>query len=54
MMIQVAKKVSKKKATEIISSLPDKIRPVDLSRYAGKVKWKGGDPLTLQKQWRDE
>ncbi|WP_158559404.1 hypothetical protein [Deminuibacter soli] len=54
MTIQVKKKVTKKKATEIIASLPDKLKPVDLSKYAGKIKWTGGDPLTLQKQWRDE
>lgn len=53
MTIQVKKKISKKKATEIITSLPDKIKPVDLSKYVGKLKWQG-DPLALQKQWRDE
>ncbi len=53
MTVEVKKKVDKKKSEQILSSLPDKIKPIDLSQFAGKLKWKG-NPLKIQKQWRDE
>jgi len=53
MTVEVKKKIDKKKAERILLSFPEKIKPIDLSKYAGKLQWKG-DPLKLQKQWRDE
>ncbi len=53
MTVEVKKKVDKKRSEQILSSLPDKIKPIDLSKFAGKLKWKG-DPLKIQKEWRDE
>jgi hypothetical protein len=54
MTIRVKKKLDRKKSAAIISSLPEKIKPVNLTRYTAKWKWKNEDPLRLQKAWRDE
>ena len=53
MKVEVKKKVGKKESQQILSTFPDKIKPIDLSKYAGKLQWEG-DPLKLQKGWRDE
>ena len=31
----------------------EKVKPIDLSKFAGKLEWKG-DPLKVQKQMRNE
>jgi hypothetical protein len=53
MTVEVKNEVDKKKSEQILSSFPDKIKPIDLKKYAGKLEWTG-DPLKLQKEWRDE
>jgi hypothetical protein len=53
MTVEIKKKVDNKKSEQILASFPAKIKPIDLSKYAGKLQWKG-DPLKLQKEWRDE
>lgn len=53
MTVEVKKKLDKKNSEQILSSLPGRIKPIDLKKYAGKLQWKG-DPLKLQKEWRDE
>ena len=53
MKVEVKKKVGKKESQQILSTFPAKIKPIDLSKYAGKLQWEG-DPLKLQKGWRDE
>jgi hypothetical protein len=53
MTVVVNKELNKEKSEEVILSLPNNIKPIDLSKFAGKLKWKG-DPLKLQQKWRDE
>ena len=53
MTVTIKKKLDVKKSEKVLQSLPNNIKPIDLSKYAGKLKWKG-DPLKLQKEWRDE
>ena len=53
MKVEVKKKLNKKKSEQVLSSNYDKIKPIDLSKYVGKLQFKG-DPLKLQKEWRDE
>jgi hypothetical protein len=52
MKVEVNKKLNKEKYEELILSLPKNIKPIDLSKFAGKLKWKG-DPLKLQQKWRN-
>ncbi len=47
------KKKEKNNPVGRIASLSDKVKPIDLSQFAGKLTWKG-DPLKLQKKWRNE
>lgn len=51
--MEIKKKLNKKKSEQILLSIPDKLKPIDLSKYIGKLQFKG-DPLKLQKEWRDE
>jgi hypothetical protein len=53
MKVVVDKKLTKQKSEEIIFSLPNNIKPIDLSKFAGKLQWKG-NPLKLQQKWRNE
>ncbi|MBA4139219.1 MAG: hypothetical protein H0X70_01745 [Segetibacter sp.] len=53
MTVVVDKKLNKEKSEEVILSLPNNIKPIDLSKFTGKLKWKG-NPLKLQQKWRDE
>jgi len=49
-----AKKKEKNKSLERKTTfLTDKIKPIDLSKYVGKLEWKGY-PLKVQKQMRNE
>ncbi len=53
MTVVAKKKLSKKEKAKIFDSALEKIRPIDVVKYKGKFKW-NGDPLKLQKEWRDE
>ena len=53
MKVIVKKKLTKKEREEILGSTPERIKPIDVSKYKGKFKWKG-DPLKIQKEWRNE
>jgi hypothetical protein len=53
MTVTVKKKLTKKEKEKIFNSAQARVKPIDVSRYKGKFKWEG-DPLKLQKEWRDE
>lgn len=53
MTITVKKKLTKKEKEDILNSAPERVKPIDVAKYKGKFKWKG-DPLKLQKSWRNE
>jgi hypothetical protein len=53
MTVVVKKKLTKKEKDEILNAAPERVKPINVAKYKGKFKWKG-DPLKLQKQWRDE
>jgi hypothetical protein len=53
MTVIVKKKLTKKEKEEILNSGPQRFKPINISKYKGKFKWEG-DPLKLQKEWRDE
>lgn len=44
---------NKAKAREQIEKLLVKVKPIDLSKFAGKLMFEG-DPIKLQREWRDE
>lgn len=49
----VKKRLTKKEQEKILKAAPQRIKPIKVSKYKGKFKWKG-DPMDLQNQWRDE
>ncbi len=53
-MTVIAKKNStvKEKKTLLLETAK-KIKPLDVSKYSGTVKWKG-NPVKLQRKWRNE
>ena len=53
MTIVVKRKLTKKEKEKIINSATQRVKPIDVSKYKGKFKW-DGNPLKMQKKWRDE
>jgi hypothetical protein len=53
-MTVVAKKnATKKEKKALLLEAAKKMKPLDTSKYAGTLKWKG-DPVKMQRKWRDE
>ena len=38
----------------IVIPIEEKKAKYDFSRFAGKIKWKGGDPVAYQRSLRDD
>ena len=53
MTVTVKKKLTKKEKEKIFNSVQERVKPIDISRYKGRFQW-NGDPLKLQKEWRNE
>ena len=53
MGLAATKKGKKKSIGRKTDFLSDKVKPIDLSKFVGKLEWKG-DPLKVQKQLRNE
>jgi hypothetical protein len=53
MGVTVKKRLTKEEKDKILNAGPERIKPIKVSKYKGKFKWKG-DPLKIQKEWRDE
>lgn len=55
MTITITKKTTKKQIKKILESLPNKRKPVDFTKYFGKVKLpKGFDVIEWQRRNRDD
>jgi len=53
MTVVVKKKLTKKEKEKLLNSKKDRIKPINVAKYKGKFNWEG-DPLKLQKEWRNE
>jgi len=53
MTVQINKETTKKEKEKLLKNAAGKEKIFDAKKFLGKLKWKG-DPLALQKEWRDE
>lgn len=53
MTIVVNKKLTNKEKERLLKKVVSKPKLFDAKKFSGKLKW-NGDPLLLQKEWRNE
>ena len=53
MTVTIDKNTTRRQRKQLLKKVSPKPKTLNVTKLAGKLKWKG-DPLSLQKAWRDE
>ena len=53
MTVEINKKTSQKEKGKLLRNVAKKQKLFNAKKFLGKLEWKG-DPLALQKEWRNE
>jgi hypothetical protein len=53
MTVTINKNTTKGQRKKLLKKISPKPKTLDIDKFSGKLEWKG-DPLSLQKEWRDE